>query len=217
MGKKRSGGVSYALLAGGLLLAAAGVQAGPATPEMLSNACTGCHGVKGASAGPSMPSIAGQSKLAILEAMRAFKGKPKKDAEGKDVLDKDCKPVLDVRPSTVMGRIAKGYTDAELEAMANYFSGQKLHTPEQKLDKAKVALGNELQEKHCTRCHMENGKEGKDDSPAMAGQWLKYLQIQMDAYTSGHRKMGEKMAEKVKPLSKDELDALLQFYAAAVK
>ena len=61
---------------------------------------------------------------------------------------------------------------------------------------------------------MESGKEGKDDSPIMASQWLPYLQIQMDQYLSGHRKMPEKMAEKVKPLSKQDLDALLQFYAS---
>lgn len=213
MGKKRSG-VSYALLAGGFLLSAASAQAVAPTPAMLSNACAGCHGSHGASAGPSMPSLAGQSKAAIVEAMKEFRGIPKKDAEGKPVLDKDGKPVLEVRPSTIMGRIAKGYTDAEFDAMAVFFSSQKLHTPAQVLDKAKVAKGAELQEKNCSRCHMEDGKEGKDASPAMAGQWLKYLQIQMDAYTSGHRKMGEKMAEKVKPLSKDELEALLQFYAS---
>jgi len=214
MGKMRSRGMSCAVLASGLLLAATGVQAGAPTPAMLSNACAGCHGTNGASAGLSMPSLAGQSKAAMVEAMKEFKGIPKKDAEGKPVLDKDGKPVLEARASTVMGRLAKGYSDAEIESMAEFFAAQKPHYSVQVLDKAKVARGAELQEKHCNRCHLEDGKEGKDNSPVMAGQWLKYLQIQMDAYTSGHRKMGEKMAEKVKPLSKDDLDALLQFYAS---
>jgi len=35
----------------------------------------------------------------------------------------------------------------------------------------------------------------------MASQWLPYLQMQMAEYQSGKRKMPEKMAEKVKPLS----------------
>jgi cytochrome c553 len=48
----------------------------------------------------------------------------------------------------------------------------------------------------------------------MASQWLPYLQMQMDLYQSGARKMPEKMAEKVKPLSKEDLDALLHFYAS---
>jgi sulfide dehydrogenase cytochrome subunit len=82
------------------------------------------------------------------------------------------------------------------------------------LDKKKVALGAKLEEKNCSRCHLEGGKEGKDDTPVMASQWLPYLQMQMELYASGARKMPDKMAEKVKGLSKDELDALIHFYAS---
>lgn len=214
MGKKSSLEWSRSVLAVAVLAASAGVQAGAPTPAMLANACAGCHGTQGASAGPSMPSLAGQSKTSIVDAMKEFRGIPRKDAEGKPVLDKDGKPVLEVRASTVMGRLAKGYTDAEIEAMGDFFSSQKPYYAAQTLDKAKVAKGADLQEKHCSRCHMEDGKEGKDNSPNLAGQWLKYLQIQMDQYVSGTRKMGDKMAEKVKPLSSAELDALMHFYAS---
>jgi len=48
----------------------------------------------------------------------------------------------------------------------------------------------------------------------MASQWLPYLQLQMQMYLDGKRKMPEKMAEKVKPLSKEDLDALMHFYAS---
>ena len=168
--------------------------AAPPTAEMLSNACAGCHGTKGGSAGLSMPSLAGQSKEAIVDAMKKFRSGE--------------------RPATVMGRLAKGYTDAEIVAMGEYFSKQKLHATNQVLDKAKVAKGASLQEANCSRCHLEDGKEGKDDTPAMASQWLPYLQMQMDLYLSGKRKMPEKMEEKVKPLSKEDLEALLNFYAS---
>ena len=168
--------------------------AAPPTAEMLSNACAGCHGTKGGSAGLTMPSLAGQSKEAIVDAMKKFRSGE--------------------RPATVMGRLAKGYTDAEIVAMGEYFSKQKLHATNQMLDKAKVAKGASLQEANCSRCHLEDGKEGKDDTPAMASQWLPYLQMQMDLYLSGKRKMPEKMEEKVKPLSKEDLEALLNFYAS---
>jgi len=36
----------------------------------------------------------------------------------------------------------------------------------------------------------------------------------MALYQSGARKMPEKMAEKVKPLSKEDIEALLHFYAS---
>ena len=175
-------------------LAGTGAGAAPPTPQMLSFACAGCHGTNGGSAGPSMPSLAGQSKEAIVDAMKKFKSGE--------------------RPSTVMGRLAKGYSDADFNAMGEFFSRQKLHVTQQMLDAAKVKRGAELQESNCGRCHLEDGREGKDDTPAMASQWLPYLQIQMNAYLSGQRKMPEKMEEKVKPLSRDDLDALLHFYAS---
>ena len=68
---------------------------------MLSNTCAGCHGPNGISNGET-PSIAGLSKEFISISMRDF-------ASGK-------------RPSTVMQRIAKGYSDADIKALADYFS-----------------------------------------------------------------------------------------------
>ncbi len=181
-------------LATGVLAISAMAQAAPPTAAMLSNACAGCHGTNGGSAGPSMPSLAGQSKEAIVDAMKKFKS--------------------GARPATVMGRLAKGFSDADFVAMGEYFSKQKLHPTNQSLDTAKIAKGASLQEANCGRCHIEDGKEGKDDTPAMASQWLPYLQIQMADYLSGKRKMPEKMEEKVKPMSKQDLDALLHFYAS---
>lgn len=181
-------------LATGILAMSAMAQAAPPSPAMLSHACAGCHGTNGGSAGLTMPSLASQSKTAIVDAMKKFKSGE--------------------RPSTVMGRLAKGYTDAEFEAMAEFFSKQKFHPTTQLVDAAKVKRGAELQEANCSRCHLEDGKEGKDDTPVMASQWLTYLQMQMDLYQSGTRKMPEKMAEKVKPLSKQDIEALLHFYAS---
>ena len=87
-------------------------------------------------------------------------------------------------------------------------------TTSQTLDRAKVAKGAELHEKNCARCHVENGKEIKDNSPVMAGQWVKYLEIQMADYHSGKRKMFDRKAEKMKPLSQSDLDAIAHFYAS---
>lgn len=185
--------IQWALTAGALVMSA-GAGAAPPSPAMLSNACAGCHGTYGGSAGPAMPSLAGQSKEAIVVAMQKFKSGE--------------------RPSTVMGRLAKGYTDADFAAMGAFFAGQKLHPTQQALNSARVARGASLQEANCSRCHLEEGKEGKDDTPAMASQWLPYLQMQMALYLEGKRKMPEKMAEKVKPLSVDDLEALLHYYAS---
>jgi sulfide dehydrogenase cytochrome subunit len=181
-------------LATGALAFSATALAAPPSAEMISFACAGCHGTNGGSAGLTMPSLASQSKTAIVDAMKKFKSGE--------------------RPSTVMGRLAKGYSDADFDAMGAFFSKQKFHSTTQAVNAAKVKKGEALQEANCSRCHLEDGKEGKDDTPVMASQWLQYLQMQMDLYQSGARKMPEKMAEKVKPLSKEDLDALLHFYAS---
>ena len=142
-----------------------------------------------------MPTLASQSKEAIEAAMKKFKSGE--------------------RPSTIMGRLAKGYSDAEITAMAEFFSKQKLHPTNQTLDKAKIAKGASLQESNCGRCHIEDGKEGKDDTPVMASQWLPYMQMQMTDYLSGKRKMPEKMKEKVDPLvAADRLRRLQELQAA---
>lgn len=185
-----------ALAVGAMTISAAAFAAGPSA-AMLSNACAGCHGTHGGSAGMTMPSLAGQSKTAIVDAMKKFKSGE--------------------RPATVMGRLAKGYSDEQFDMIGDFFAKQKVHFTSQMVDKAKAAKGASLQEENCSRCHLEDGKEGKDDTPVMASQWLPYLQIQMDLYQSGKRKMPEKMAEKVKQLSKEDLDALLNFYASVNK
>jgi sulfide dehydrogenase cytochrome subunit len=186
----------WSLAAGALALSASAYATTPTAPtaEMITYACFGCHGTNGGSAGLTMPSLASQSKTAIVDAMKKFKSGE--------------------RASSIMGRLAKGYSDAEIDMMGDYFAKQKFHPTSQVVDLAKAKKGAELQEANCSRCHLEDGKEGKDDTPVMASQWLQYLQMQMSMYLSGQRTMPEKMAEKVKPLSKEELDALMHFYAS---
>ena len=176
------------------LAVSAAAHAAPPSAEMLANACAGCHGTKGASAGPSMPSLAGQSKVFFVDAMKKFKSGE--------------------REATVMGRLAKGYTDDQIVAMAGFFARQKPQHQSTAVDPALVAKGKTIYDNTCKRCHLENGREFEDDTPVVAGQWLKYLQVQMDEFNSGKRKMSEKKAEKVKSLSRADWEAVAHFYAS---
>ena len=73
-------------------------------PAMLANPCAGCHGTDGASPGP-IPPINSMPGSYISSAMMDYKS-------GK-------------RKGTVMNRIARGYTDKEIELMAKHFDATK--------------------------------------------------------------------------------------------
>ena len=83
--------------------AAAQVAPGPAATPYLTGTCTNCHGTQGRSAG-AMPSLAGLSQPYFVEQMKQFRD--------------------DRRPATIMQQIAKGYTDQQVDLLAEYFARQ---------------------------------------------------------------------------------------------
>ena len=88
----------------GSLLASPGQAGDLSRGEMLSVSCAGCHGTDGHSPG-SIPDISDKSAEYIRTSMEEFRS-------GK-------------RESTVMGRQAKGYTDEEIQLIAEYFAQRK--------------------------------------------------------------------------------------------
>ena len=181
------------LLGSGLLLGSGHLSAAP-TATMLADTCAGCHGTDGASAGPATPSLAGNSEIYMVDTMNAFKSGE--------------------RPGTIMGRIAKGYSEEEFKLMASVFAKQPIAKTSQKLDAAQVKTGTKLFGKNCEKCHDEYGALADDDSGILASQWLPYLQHSMVDFKAGSREMAKKMKKKVDKLSDAELDALLQFFAS---
>lgn len=92
-----------ALLLGLCLTVAAGLPANAQQIDGagLADACASCHGVNGHSQG-DIPSIGGLDKTTLFSVLKAFKA-----GQG---------------DPTIMNRIARGYSDAELEALAAYYS-----------------------------------------------------------------------------------------------
>ena len=68
---------------------------------LLSLSCTSCHGTYGISPG-TIPTIYGKSREYIIKTMKEFRNGE--------------------RDSTVMKRIAKGYSDRDIFLISNYFS-----------------------------------------------------------------------------------------------
>ena len=91
-------------------LALAGVAAAtpvwavpPGQPYFVAN-CFNCHGTDGKATGAIQP-LAGRDRAYLEATMKAFK-------DGS-------------RPSTIMQKHARGYTDEEIAILADYFSRQK--------------------------------------------------------------------------------------------
>lgn len=68
---------------------------------LIAQACAGCHGQNGAGQGQTPP-IAGVPKENFIQTWAAFRANE--------------------RPATIMNRIARGYSDQEVTALADYFA-----------------------------------------------------------------------------------------------
>jgi sulfide dehydrogenase cytochrome subunit len=142
-----------------------------------------------------MPVIAGLSETYLTQVMRQYKSGE--------------------RPSTIMGRLAKGYSDAEIDDMAAFFGSQIWKSPDQEVDPNLVARGKNVHEKKCEVCHKNSGRYQDSATPRIAGQWSKYLEILLKEYASGERKMPHYfMTTIARTLSPKDMTALSHFYAS---
>jgi cytochrome subunit of sulfide dehydrogenase len=90
-------------LAAALALAAAAAHAQEnRAARSLAATCASCHGTDGRSATTEVASLTGLPKEHIVGQMKAFR-------DG-------------TRPGTVMHQLAKGYSDAQIELIADYFA-----------------------------------------------------------------------------------------------
>ena len=165
----------------GLLMASAALwtaEAADASPSMLGDACAPCHGADGRSPG-AIPALAGKSAEFIVQRMVEFKS--------------------GAREGTVMNRIAKGYTDAEIVAVAQHFAalGQTMAT---------VAAAPSALADACAPCH---GADGMSPGaiPALAGKSVAYITERMLEFKSGARE-GTVMNRIAKGYDNDEIAAI---------
>lgn len=194
-----------------------------ASADMLTNTCIACHGPGGVSHGPAIPSLAGMTENYFVGAMLAYKyhddptGLVKAMEElGKDKMYEDAEALS--RYSTIMGRIAKGYTLEEIKIMAAVFADSE-HVPAmQGFDKSRVASGENLHEEYCDKCHEDGGISPEDDVGILAGQWMPYLHYTLHDYLDGNRDMPKKMKKALKEVheskGKDGILDLLNYYAS---
>lgn len=76
---------------------------------MAAQTCAGCHGTRGDVGDSAFVPLAGMPKERFVQAMRSFAD--------------------DSRPSTLMGPLARAFTEQEIEWMAEYFAAQPAPSP----------------------------------------------------------------------------------------
>lgn len=94
---------------GALLLLAASARAqgqDALYTRSLAATCAACHGTDGhAAAGSKVPALAGVARQELATLLREFKA--------------------GARPATLMTQLSKGFSDAQIDQLAAYFSAQK--------------------------------------------------------------------------------------------
>ena len=100
--------MSTRLIRAAALLGAAlatGPALGPAWAQapLAAEGCIGCHGPNGSGAG-AVPALAGRNAAELRAMLIAFRANE--------------------RPGTIMGRVARGYTEAELAQVSEHFARQ---------------------------------------------------------------------------------------------
>jgi cytochrome c553 len=141
-------------------------------------ACARCHGYDGASDGSgAFPALAGQSTDYLANQLRHY-------ASGE-------------RQNAIMASTAKGLTEDELQAVAQYDAGA--HPPSISRHPAAadlVARGKQFalvgdasaRVQNCISCHGPNGEGQAPSVPFLAGQYGAYIKLQLLMFQKGYRK-----------------------------
>jgi sulfide dehydrogenase cytochrome subunit len=180
------------------LVGLAGTAAARGDIEVLARTCNSCHGVGGVSVGISMPSIGGLPREYLRSIMKEWK--------------------YDERSAITMGRIVKGFSDDEIDALAAYFSRQPWVPAPQQAAAAMLSRGRSAISENCEDCHGFTGSDPDVDAPKINGQWSKYMELELAKYRSKefkmpHRKM-KKAAQDMKPA---DVSAAARYFGAQNK
>ncbi len=169
----------------------------------LVQSCEKCHGKDGNSTTPDVPIIAGYSEEGFLNTMDVFR-------EDERIAKEFHKPG---EPETVMNDIAKALSDEDVNNLADYFSKRKFKPVKQNVDTDLAQRGEVIHKRSCERCHTNNGVDPVEDASILAGQWTPYLRRQFENILTGKRLVPRTMLRKIKKLTKQDVEALLNFYA----
>jgi cytochrome c553 len=183
-----------ALIAG--LLLGARIPSASAQPlEERAAPCLACHGEKGQSSNPEIPSLGAQMAPYTLIQLYMFRGK--------------------LRVNDIMNDAVKDFTDDDLRMFSDFIA--KLPPPQavtEPADAARLDRGRTLiRQYRCDFCHNLD-LAGRDNIPRIAGQREDFLTKTMREYKSNTRPgYDASMADVVQPITDAEILDLAYYVA----
>lgn len=189
-----------------LALAFSGSAAGTGVDDLVA-LCNDCHGPAGVSANADVPTIAGQSPAFLTKTLRTYQ------VWGRPCIKSDFRHGDTSRPRTDMCQIAEGLTSEDISALAQHYSALTFRPADQEFDPALAERGSALHAEHCEQCH-EGGGTVADSAPILAGQWTAYLRTSLRFVPTGEHLVPPLMERTVGDLSREEIDALMNYYAS---
>lgn len=180
---------------GAILAVMAGLPVGAQSLQERVPTCFECHGEKGQSQLPEVPSLGAQPALYTLVELVMFRDK--------------------LRLTEPMNQQTVGLSDGDLRALSDMIA--KLPAPEpisDTPDPARMDRGRALaQANRCNFCHQSN-YQGVENVPRLAGQREDYLLKSLRAYKDNTRRgYDAQMSEVVYAMKDDDLVDLAYFLA----
>jgi len=179
----------------------AGLAGFPACAQSLQDrvpTCFACHGEKGQSQLPEVPSLGAQPVFYTLVELVMFRDK--------------------LRITEPMNEMTKGLSDSDLRAVSDIIA--KLPPPEpvsDTPDPGRMDRGRVLtQQNRCNFCHQSNF-QGLDNVPRLAAQREDYLLKSLRAYKVNSRRGYDAQMSEVVYAMKDEDFVDLAYFLARVK
>ncbi len=154
------------------------VVSGP-TPYRVSSDCAVCHGMRGASTDYDViPRLAGQHKAYLVMQLQQYRDGHRADQNG----------------NIYMAPVAQSLTNAQIDALASYFSAQRPRMQASGVHHAGAAAGKAIftngiaseQIPACMACHAANA-QGMGTFPDLAGQRYRYIVQQLKYFHNGTR------------------------------
>ncbi|HEY6942117.1 c-type cytochrome [Dokdonella sp.] len=165
--------------------------------------CSNCHGRTGTATSPNFPNLAAQQKRYLITQLEAFRAHSRRDPAGYEY----------------MWGVSRSLTDAQIDALADYYRAQDPPRQPAESPPALVEAGRVLFEHGdtakgvpaCSSCHGANGA-GSDAFPRIAGQHADYVRKQLEVFQrTDERPEGAIMKTVAHALSPDDIDAAAAF------